>query len=115
MTIPGKVYVAPIGPEGWSEKDWKELGWTTEDGVIASINPAEPPLITMGRIHEFKVPDLTEMSQPFQSMTLTFKAMADSLRSAGFLYLGYMATERPERISRLRSAYRHKRGRRRFH
>jgi hypothetical protein len=104
MTQTGKVYVAPIDTEHWFAKGWTELGYTTDDWII----PTEEKV--------WSLPDLSGMAAAFKSVTLTFKQMADALRLVdrpGFLFFA-KNYQRPERLRLLRSAYRQKRGRRRF-
>ncbi len=118
MTQTGKVYVAPLGPIDWEKKGWKELGYTTEDEVL-SIDPAEPPVITMGRVHELKVPDLSGLSAGFKSITVAFQGVNEAVLGImaglrpGYLFLA-PGHRRPEHLRRMRASYRHKRGRRRF-
>lgn len=101
-----KVLVAPANPEDWRRAGWKELGFTTEDGL------SEPSHEDVWRIPPGKPAiklDLTGFTEMMQAVTMTFQATARA-----FQIFTAQVRRRPERVTRMRADYHRKRGRRRF-
>lgn len=103
MIEPGTLYVRPI--EGGQ---WKDVGHVSEDGLTYVDQEYRPVLF--GHVQQFKAPHFSALNEAFQSVTVAFKGLASAFR----ILAGLPPLRRPERISSLRSAYRQKRGRRRF-